>query len=193
MKFDRNYWDQRYIDDNTGWDIGEVSTPLKAYIDQLENVNLKILIPGCGNAHEAEYLYKKGFINVFLIDLSPTALNHFKKRVQGFDDNHLICSDFFDHYDKYDIVIEQTFFCAIDPCLRERYAQHVSEILLPNGKLTGLLFNDVLNADHPPFGGSKKEYLTYFEPYFNIEIMEEAYNSISPRKNRELFIKLIKK
>lgn len=33
--------------------------PLKVYFDQLTNKDLKILIPGGGNSHEAEYLLKK--------------------------------------------------------------------------------------------------------------------------------------
>jgi hypothetical protein len=44
----------------TGWDLGQVSPPLKAYIDQLTDKNLRILIPGCGNSYEAEYLLEKG-------------------------------------------------------------------------------------------------------------------------------------
>ena len=41
-------------------------------------------------------------------------------------------------------MIEQTFFCAINPELRTKYAQQSSNILNPKGKLIGLLFNDIL-------------------------------------------------
>jgi hypothetical protein len=50
-KLDRDYWSKRYQTNETGWDVGTPSTPLKEYIDQLENKNIKILIPGCGNAY----------------------------------------------------------------------------------------------------------------------------------------------
>lgn len=193
MNLNQNFWNDRYDNQDTGWDIGEISTPIKAYIDQLNNESLKIIIPGCGNAHEAEYLFKKGFKNVFLIDLSPIALNQFSKRVPNFPKDQLICGDFFNHNQTYDLMIEQTFFCAINPELRSKYAEHAAKILNPKGKLVGLLFNDKLNNDHPPFGGHKKEYISYFNPYFEIEIMDTASNSILPRSNRELFIKLIKK
>ena len=56
-----DFWSARYQQGNTGWDIGEISTPLKEYIDQLENMELKILIPGAGNSYEAEYLFNSGF------------------------------------------------------------------------------------------------------------------------------------
>jgi hypothetical protein len=54
------YWDQKYQNQETGWDIGTISEPLKCYIDQLEDKNIRILIPGCGNAYEAKYLIEKG-------------------------------------------------------------------------------------------------------------------------------------
>lgn len=188
-----DFWINRYKENDTGWDIGHVSTPIKDYIDQLTNKNLRILIPGCGNAYEAEYLFNNGFKKVFVIDFSPIALANFKKRLPAIPDNQLICDDFFNHKEKYDLIIEQTFFCAISPNLRSKYAKHVSELLNKNGKLIGLLFNNPLNDDKPPFGGSKEEYLNYFTPYFNIKFMDAAYNSIPPRKNKELFINLSKK
>ena len=78
-ELDKNYWDNRYKEGQTGWDLGEVSPALKAYIDQIEKKDLKILIPGGGNAYELAYLHQKGFHNSYLIDLSPTALSNFKK------------------------------------------------------------------------------------------------------------------
>jgi len=70
-------WEKRYQDNETGWDIGSVSRPLQEYFDQLTNKDLRILIPGCGNAHEAAYLHENGFSNVFLVDLASTPLNKF--------------------------------------------------------------------------------------------------------------------
>jgi hypothetical protein len=66
------FWNNRYDTADTGWDLGQVSPPLKAYIDQLENKNLRILIPGCGNTYEAEYLLQQGFEDVTVIDIAPT-------------------------------------------------------------------------------------------------------------------------
>lgn len=193
MKFDKEYWNQKYINAKTGWDIGYVSTPLKEYIDQLNNKELKILIPGCGNAYEAEYLVSKGFKNVFLIDWSETALDNFKKRAHEIPDSHLFCEDFFKHEEKYDLIIEQTFFCSLDPAERANYAKKMHGLLNNKGKLAGLLFNDRLNDDVPPFGGSMEEYVKFFEPYFYFKVYETAYNSIKPREGREIFIILLKK
>jgi methyl halide transferase len=189
----KEFWDNRYKQNDTGWDIGYVSTPLKHYIDQLEDKSIGILIPGGGNAYEAEYLHQQGFTNVYLLDISPLPLENFRRRVPDFPGSHLLCEDFFGHKGQYDLILEQTFFCALHPSQRKQYAAHMHELLKPGGKLVGLLFNDNLNSDRPPFGGSKEEYMELFKPLFKIRILETAYNSITPRSGRELFISLVKR
>jgi len=193
MLLNKTFWDERYKDKNTGWDIGYVSTPLKTYFDQLENKDFKILIPGGGNSYEAEYLYNLGFKNVYVVDISSIPLQGLQERLPDFSAKHLIHSNFFDLDLKFDLIIEQTFFCALDPNLRPQYVKKSHQLLNENGKIVGLLFDDSLYKDHPPFGGNKEEYKTYFNSMFNIEIMASCFNSIKSRTGRELFIKMIKK
>lgn len=187
-----SYWTERYGKGETGWDIGYVSTPIKEYIDQLQNKELKILIPGAGNAHEAEYLWNNGFKNVWVLDISKPPLKHLQERVPEFPSSQLIHADFFDHKGEYDLIIEQTFFCALPPRLRNDYVNKTAELLKPEGKLVGLLFQIPLNDNKPPFGGSREEYLNLFEKSFQNINMETAYNSIPPRQGSELFIKMFK-
>ena len=193
MDLSANFWDNKYQTNDIGWDLGTVSPPLKAYFDQLTNLDLKILIPGGGNSHEAEYLFNKGFKNVYVVDLSQTALDNLIARVPDFPSSNLVLNNFFDLNMTFDLIIEQTFFCAINPSLRADYAKKASEILNVNGKVAGLLFDATLNTTHPPFGGSKSEYLGYFKPYFDVKIMDASYNSIKPRCGRELFFVIQKK
>lgn len=192
MKLDADYWEQRYREGNTGWDIGSPSTPLKEYIDQLEDTSKRILIPGAGNAYEAEYLHKKGFKNSYVIDFSRTALDNFKNRVPDFPDSHILQGDFFELQMTFDLILEQTFFCALDPELRPDYAKKMHELLEPKGKLAGLLFDFPLTSEGPPFGGSASEYQRYFQPLFQVKLLEKAYNSIPPREGKELFFTLLK-
>lgn len=193
MNFYETFWNHKYISGETGWDIGYVSTPIKEYIDQLSDKNLKILIPGGGNSYEAEYLFKNGFANVFVVDISSLPLKNLAERVPSFPKENLMHSDFFELKETYDLILEQTFFCALDPTLRENYVNKMHELLKPNGKLVGLLFNIPLNNDKPPFGGNKEEYISLFEDKFKVEKMETAYNSIPQREGNELFFKVRKK
>jgi methyl halide transferase len=183
----RSFWDEIYQSGKMGWDIGYPSTPIKEYFDQVENKKLNILIPGAGNAYEAEYIHRKGFTNITVLDFSSEAINSFKKRVPDFPKERLIQQDFFEHENQYDLIVEQTFFCALNPQLREQYVRKMYELLRYGGKLVGLLFDDEMNKDKPPYGGSRKEYRSLFKRYFTFVRFETAYNSIKPRQERELF------
>jgi len=187
MLLNENFWETKYKTHKTGWDLGEISPPLKAYIDQLTNKELKILIPGGGNSYEAAYLFKKGFKNVFVVDISKVPLQNLQKTVPDFPSEQLIHGDFFNIESHFDLILEQTFFCAINPNLRVKYVLKMKELLHENGKLAGLLFDAKLNDEHPPFGGFKKEYITCFTPHFDIHTMENSNNSIQSREGMELF------
>lgn len=191
--FDAAYWTKRYQDNEIGWDLGAPSAPLKAYVDQLTNKSIAILIPGAGNAYEAEYLFNNGFTNVSVIDIAEEPLRNIKKRIPAFPDKNLIQGDFFEHKGQYDLILEQTFFCALHPTLRNNYVKQVHQLLKPTGKLVGVLFTNPLNAATPPFGATKEEYTSYFNPLFRFKVMDTCYNSIKPRAGRELFINIEKK
>ncbi|MFO7674096.1 MAG: SAM-dependent methyltransferase [Lutibacter sp.] len=192
-RFDKAYWENKYNIEATGWDIGYASAPLTDYFKQLSNKNLKILIPGGGNCYEAEYLFEQGFENIFVIDIAEQPLKNLKARFPNFPDHQLIHDNFFNHEEKYDLIVEQTFFCALDPFLRQKYADKIADLLNEKGKLTGLLFDFELTEDGPPFGGSIDKYFTLFSQKFNINKLERCYNSIKPRDGRELFFIFEKK
>ncbi len=119
-KTEEQYWSQRYLDNSTGWDIGYASTPLVEYIDQRKDKNIRILIPGAGNAYEAEYLFQQGFSNVFVLDIAELPLKALKKRVPDFPIAQLLNEDFFEHEGTYDLILEQTFFCSFEPTKENR-------------------------------------------------------------------------
>jgi hypothetical protein len=189
---DLEYWDKQYISNATGWDLGAVSPPIKEYIDTLKNKNISILIPGCGNSHEAEYLLSQGFTNVTVIDIAPTLVVSLQGKFRYFPNIKIVLGDFFEHQGKYDLILEQTFFCALPPSMRQKYVFEMHKSLAAKGKLVGLLFNRTFDGG-PPFGGSQVEYELLFKDYFEFKIMEFCHNSIAPRANSELFIEFQKK
>jgi SAM-dependent methyltransferase len=188
----KDFWEQRWKDQQTGWDLSQVSPPLKEYIDTISDKNIAILIPGCGNAYEAEYLLNKGFKNVTLIDIAPTLIKKLQDKFAG-KPIKVVHGDFFQHPGKYDLILEQTFFCAINPSLRKQYVDKCHSLLKTNGKIAGLLFNTVFEKEGPPFGGTKEEYKALFNSKFKLLQFEVCKNSIEPRKGNELFIEFEKK
>jgi len=181
------YWESRYQQSQTGWDIGYAAPALIEYANQLPSKDLRILIPGAGFGHEAQALLNEGFNNITVIDLSGAALQDLQKRIPATDCLKMIEGDFFEHLGTYDLILEQTFFCALDPKLRPKYASHAYNLLASGGKLAGLFFDFPLSDQGPPFGGSAKEYRDLFSEYFHIKTLERSYNSIKPRAGKELF------
>lgn len=189
---DKDYWDSRWEQGETGWDLGEASSPISDYFLQLENKALKILIPGCGNAHEAELLLQEGFKNITLLDIAPKACELISQKFSHHE-VEVICEDFFEHSGKYDVIVEQTFFCALDPELREKYVVKMHELLNEGGKIVGVLFSKDFGNPFPPFGGNAEEYKKLFEEKFDIKTLENCENSIKPRQNQELFINFVRR
>ncbi|MBC5841096.1 MAG: methyltransferase domain-containing protein [Flavobacteriaceae bacterium] len=188
---DLEYWDTQYQHNTTGWDLGQVSPPLKSYVDTVSDKNIAILIPGCGNTYEAEYLLEQGFTNVSVIDIAPTLVAGLQTKFGNNPNITIICGDFFEHKGQYDLIIEQTFFCALPPSLRQKYVWKMHQLLAKNGLLAGLLFNRTFEVS-PPFGGSKEEYEKLFQQAFHLQQIEIATNSIAPRAGSELFIEFKK-
>lgn len=186
---DSNYWNDRYKTNQTGWDAGTITTPIKEYIDKWGNKAAAVLIPGCGNSHEAAYLSEKGFTNITLIDIAPDLTESLRIKFKDQLDKtiHIITGDFFELQGKYDLIIEQTFFCALDPSMREAYVKKMRSLLSPGGVLAGVMFNKEFPGG-PPFGGSTEEYQQLFSKHFNIQKMSPCYNSIPPRAGSEVFV-----
>jgi SAM-dependent methyltransferase len=182
---DQDFWDAQYKANNTGWDLGCVSPIIQSYIDALTNKELAILIPGCGNTYEAEYMLQKGFSNVTVIDIAPTLVEILRQRFKDNPNIKIILGDFFEHQGTYDLILEQTFFCALPPFLRQKYVWKMHQLLTQNGILVGLLFDKTFESG-PPFGGNKEEYELLFRNAFDFITFEIACNSVKPRANCEL-------
>lgn len=193
LPLDKNYWETRWENRETSWDIGYASPAITDYMDKVEDKNISILIPGCGNAYEAEYLLKNGFQDITLIDIAPKAVEILQSKFRNDPQIKILLGDFFEHKGEYDLMLEQTFFCAIPPLMRKDYAKKAAELLQPKGKIVGVMFDTTFKKQGPPFGGCSCEYKPIFEPYFEIKKMEECYNSIPPRKGSEVFVELVVK
>src|SRR5690606_7001110 len=134
----------------TGWDIGYASPAITAYMAQYPDKNASILIPGCGNAHEAEYLVSNGFTDITLIDIAPKAVERLKTKFADVPQVTILCEDLFRRRGSYDLVSEQAFFCAIPPHRRKEYAEEAASLLKDSGKVIGVLFDTCFETQGPP-------------------------------------------
>jgi hypothetical protein len=186
--FSPSYWEDRYNQDDSPWDLREASPPLVHFLNSWQDHHASVLIPGGGRGYELDWMMQQGFSKVKLIDWSQSALDMLKQRHPHLSNEQLICQDFFQHRQKYSLILEQTFFCALPPEMRPQYAAHMSELLSPNGVLAGVWFDFPLTEKGPPFGGSAAEYRQLLDPYFIIESISPCVQSHPSRSGKELFI-----
>ena len=165
-----DFWNNRYENHQIGWDLGGVSPALKFWMDQFPDKSASILIPGAGNAYEVDYLLALGFTNITVIDIAPKLVAALKQRFASVNEVTIILGDFFELEGKFDVVLEQTFFCAIDPELRSQYVDKMKDLLTDKGQLLGVLFNRSFIGG-PPFGGSIEEYEVLFRDKFEAKFL----------------------
>ena len=190
-------WQRHYDEGDLGWDLGQVAPPFIKLFESKTILPGKTLIPGCGRGHEVIYLAENGF-EVTAVDYSPGAVNHLKSTVQ---ERNLKCEvlylDFFgidsSHNGVYDLLIEQTFFCAISPEQRSFYVSTVARALKKGGMLAGLFYHTGEEEGGPPFNTTREDIKKYFSDSFEIRQLSKAEDSAEQRKNKEWLAILIKK
>lgn len=192
-KLSESYWDKRHQLGDTPWDIGEAAPALISYFSKNSLEGKTLLIPGAGLAHEAKALSKiYPNARITVLDISQSLVHYLQDAFAGQGNVTIICEDFFDHDGKYDFIMEQTFFCALDPSLRKAYFSKMFELLRPGGRLAGLWFHCVFDKIGPPFGGDVEDYVQDAKTFFKEFTIDYHPDSIPPRKDREVFLEFIK-
>jgi len=191
------YWEEAYVADDMGWDLGGPTPVFKAWI-QTEPSPLNICILGAGNGWDAIEFTQSGH-KVTAVDFAESAVKNMKNAaITNKVEFTILHCDIFNiddfYFQKFDVVLEYTCFCAIDPSQRINYIQLVNNLLKPGGRFVGLLFpTDKLPSDGgPPFAVNIDNTLSQFQNHFTLEKRQEHELSISPRKGREEFIILRK-
>lgn len=189
MENSANYWNQRYTEADTPWDLGYASPALMEHVKHHVDKEKRILIPGAGHAYEIGELWNLGYHNIYVCDWSPKAIETAQKQQPEVPTDHFLCMDFFQLDHPFDLILEQTFFCALPPRLREQYVQKVAQLLTPNdGYLAGVFFNRSFEKEGPPFGGTTAQYEYLFQLYFDKVTTGPSPHSISPRKDHEVWL-----
>jgi len=137
----RDFWQQRYRDDDTPWDRGGINPALSRWLGHgIIAPPASILVPGCGRGHEVLALAEWGF-RVTAIDLSTRALAELEKRLtEASLEATLVEADLLSWQapEPFDAVYEQTCLCALLPRYWPDYAARLCQWLQPNGLLLAL-------------------------------------------------------
>jgi methyl halide transferase len=181
-------WQRHYDENDLGWDLGQVAPPFVRLWQEGKLPLGKVLIPGCGRGHEVLFLAENGF-EVTGVDYSAGAVTYLKNALKERNlKGQILHQDFFSldnsHESVYDLVIEQTFFCAIAPRQRQDYVQNVSRILKQGGTLAGLFYHTDKEGG-PPYNTTREDIETHFSYHFDIEKLEKESQSAEQRKDKE--------
>lgn len=184
------YWEYRYQEGTTRWDLGEASPPLVSLLNSSE-LPLKtgrVAVLGCGRGYDAMIFSDYGFDTIGF-DFAPLAIAEATTLAQANQNSaQFLQRDIFNLANEFpsyfDYVIEHTCFCAIDPEKRPDYVKLVRQILQPEGELIGIFFTHPRSGG-PPFGITTEAIKQYFETDFEIVSLVPVTNSVPERQGEE--------
>ncbi|GJP59194.1 hypothetical protein CLOP_g9430 [Closterium sp. NIES-67] len=140
-------WDKAWQASTTPWDLGGVTPAVAAMVAAGEGSPLhlppairSVLVPGCGTGYDVEAFASNGRQATGL-DISSSAVAHAEKRVEGAANRAamaFVCADFFKYRpdQPFDAIFDYTFFCALPPSLRPKWAAKTAELLAADGPST---------------------------------------------------------
>ncbi|MBI3596408.1 MAG: methyltransferase domain-containing protein [Nitrospirae bacterium] len=195
---DAAFWAKLYRVGDTGWDQGGPSPGLVDFLKDDVGARRAMplrsgcaLVPGCGHGHDARALASAGF-DVIGLDVVKSAVREAARlaKSEGLTGIRFEQADFFDLSGilrgPYDLIFENTFFCAIDPGLRDRYVETAANLLHPGGFLLGIFYN-IQPETGPPFGVTREELIERFGHRFTLAL-DRVPRSISRREGKELLM-----
>lgn len=186
-------WNDRYAEGSTGWDLGEAPPVVRRVSQDVVEARRsqdsatppRVLVPGCGRGHDAIGWAQAGATATGL-DFAPLALEAARRLSEraGLPVSWVL-GDVFDLPDAlagtFDVVWEQTCFCAIDPGQRRAYAESMTRALAPGGVLLGLFWRHGREGG-PPFNVTPEDVQTAFEGLMTLESVEEVPDSVPSRQ-----------
>jgi len=181
-------WQKHYDENDLAWDLGEVANPFVRLWEDNVLTPGTLIIPGCGQGHEVIYFAERKF-QVTALDFSPGAVELLQDSLREKNlSAKVLHRDFFEledtHNQAYDAMLEQTFFCAIQPDQRSAYVESASRILKPGGLLFGL-FYETGEEGGPPFNTTEADIRNYFSGLFDINRLEKCSFSSERRQDKE--------
>lgn len=191
-----NFWSDIYRgSENPGWNLETAAEALKDMLPRIKLPRSRILVLGCGAGHDAALFAREGHI-VTAVDFSKEAIQKAKQKYSQHHNLQFLEKNVFelpaDWKNSFDLVIEHTCYCAINPQSRGELAKIWHQLLAQKGQLMGVFFAMEARKG-PPFGGTEWELRERLRKNFDFLFWGRWRNSIPQRQGRELFVLAQKK
>jgi SAM-dependent methyltransferase len=139
------FWQERYQNQQIGWDRGAVNPQLHAWLDAGHLQPCRIAVPGCGSGWEVAELAQRGF-EVTAIDYAAEAVARTRSLLDALGLSARVIQADVLHWQPdapIDAVYEQTCLCALHPDHWIAYGQSLRRWLVPGGRLYALFMQSV--------------------------------------------------
>lgn len=187
---DSEFWTDIYNEGNPGWDLGEPAVAFKDMIQRIKLPKCRILVLGCGAGHDAALFAQAGHV-VTAVDFSAGAIQQAKKLYGHLENISFLQQDIFtlphEWNGTFDVIIEHTCFCAIDPHRRKEMVKLWRRLLHEEGQLMAVFFA-MLKRAGPPYGSSEWEIRELLKDSFQFLFWGRWRKSLPRREGRELFV-----
>jgi SAM-dependent methyltransferase len=149
------FWNDRYASGTTHWDLGEVSAPVLRLVERHFPPRGRVLVPGCGRGYEVIHLERLGY-RVTAVDFADEPVRFLREQAERHQVRpEILQQDLFLlptlYNSAFDVLLEQTCFCAIDPSLRADYERVAHRMLRPGGRLLGVFMELDEPREGPPY------------------------------------------
>lgn len=188
------FWSERYVEQRTEWDLNAPSPCLVWALQKFKLPKMRVAVLGCGKGHDAAHIARLGHKTTGF-DFSSEAIQAAKNEYSGIpavDSNiEWICEDVFNLNERYlgqfDLVLDHTMYCAIDPLRRDQLVNLWSKLLAPQGQILGIFFI-MPRPQGPPYGSTEEEIQTRIRKKFRKDFWERSRVSEPKRLGKELIV-----
>jgi thiopurine S-methyltransferase len=196
-------WHSRWESNKIGWHADQVNRQLVEYFSELNLVDGdKIFVPLCGKSLDMLYLLQRG-LKVVGVEMSEIAAQQFfsenklEYTVAKADDLilyegdgiQIFCGDFFtlkaSHLVDVKAVYDRASLIALDKALRQKYVNHLNDIILKDVRVLLLTLNYPQHQRvGPPYAVSKSEVNSLYGGSFKCQELQ----NINDIENEPMFL-----
>ena len=187
------FWSHIYQIGDDGWELGRAAPPIARWLAANPPSGKRVLVAGCGRGHEARLAARLG-ARVTAVDIAPEAVAATRALAakEGLTLDVLEADVFaLPSALRFDLILEHTLFCAIDPARRSEYVRAMAAALDKGGQLVGLFWNTG-RPGGPPFAVEEPEVRALMSTHFTIDSCTLAPDSVAARLGRELLMVMTK-
>lgn len=183
------FWNSNYETGSIPWDLDGPTPIFRRLVHSGILVPGRAIVLGAGFGHDARMLARHGF-QVTAVDFASNAVQSMRQLDDPRFPVTILRADLFalpaSFSGAFDLVLDYTCFCAIDPGRRGEYADVVTRLLPAGGQFVMLAFPIVRRGDGPPFVVQPEAIMATFTARgFHLELREKPGDSVPSRQGVE--------